>query len=1415
MYSRPVMVSSVEYYRTQDKRSRAENMQYYTDNEAAERDAQAYGVWKVPTNATGAPLTSQIENGQPVVWETIDKVSRGINPDNGEQFFERTKANKYVAIDATNSAPKPVSILYGMAKASAAEGGPNSIFAATMAAIILKAHTEANDKSMDYLYDIGAFQTRQGAGSKERAGATYYAVAQFTHFTSRDGDMQLHTHNVIPNAGRREDGQIGALDNYKFNAYRGAASALYRAEMFQIIKREFAEHGIGVSVSKDGRNLTIDGVSDDLCTHFSKRRKAILEKMQDMGFDGTANNMQAAQIASYDTRGKKESLPPIEDLYKLWNLEAKSLGHSFESVIENVNMTAQKVERERAEAWSATQAEAQENGEEIAADPFAQEFAKLKKTAAEKVLEFESAFEGRQFLTSTLEQLQAHVGADEALRLYEEVKAESGLVEIGTKGRAKEAVYSTEAMMTMEFEILDMAKKMQGNLSPIPHDTIAARLAQGITPPNGKTFWLKPEQEGLVYAMLGQNQLNANTGDAGTGKTTTMVKVREIAEDFGLKVHIAGPTNRSVDVLQQEVGIDRDNAYSIARLIMDYNKGKLQLSAADLVIIDEAGMIGSREWHSLSKIAYETGARFSFVGDYKQLPPVAAGAPMRAVVDLIGGARLTEIARQDEQWQREASKALADNRIEDAITAYSDQGSIIICDDADDVEKRTVDRYFDLKDTQPGSIVVLATTNAEVARLNMAIRERKIERGELTGDSIEIEAITRGKDGRRTDLALMTGDRIIIGETVKLNGERIANNSFGTVESITQREGEEPLLKIKWDDGRTMQFTPSEFVGYREEDDPLRKLPRIAIADAMTFYASQGMTAKHCINASRAPLSTEDTYVGMTRHKTTYTAFIDGARHANDLATGEGKTFTMSKTGGTKQEDDEPEGEATRDDIIKNYVSECSRASGKNNACDFLGGSKEFSEKFRGMNLGNREDNKMSNIMEATEKQPAFLKNAKPKTEAQKLKEQMERVANAPKETPKAKGGLLAPAEIDVLVRTNLADYMLSNGASYAKGEKQGKPIDDKNTKGGKAHEYSLTFGKGQGAVVIEKANGSWGFFMRDGTKGDIRNFVQWRDGGSFGAACAKLRDEFKTIDLKDPSIPYSRPERPAAPTETAKQRFDRLLSETYVAEKFAQVKAWWNEGREAVSQYLLGRGIEKETQAAFRRDFRCEGAETYDAQNKGGVMFAMKQSDGELTGFLRKGPRPSLDDKRDFSKNADGTERHMIVLGDPMTAKRIYVGEPPIDGLTLFQKDGRPEGSAIMATSGSAPERGLAMVYKIAKENPNAEWVWVGQNDDPNPKTGIKADEYNEGKVREAITEGNAAAKIDTRRPPIQFKDWNDEHRGIAKPIQRTAEQIAVFENTKEAYEARKVEIVRKAEKTAEAKPPEPTKGPKGPSMG
>src|SRR3546814_5227365 len=92
--------------------------------------------------------------------------------------------------------------------------------------------------------------------------------------------------------------------------------------------------------------------------------------------------------------------------------------------------------------------------------------------------------------------------------------------------------------------------------------------------------------------------------------------------------------------------------------------------------LDEAGMIGTRQMECVLSHAEQAGAKVVLVGDPEQLQAIEAGAAFRAVTERHGWAEITEIRRQCEDWQRDATKALATGRAGEAIHAYEAHGMV-------------------------------------------------------------------------------------------------------------------------------------------------------------------------------------------------------------------------------------------------------------------------------------------------------------------------------------------------------------------------------------------------------------------------------------------------------------------------------------------------------------------------------------------------------------------------------------------------------------------------------------------------------------------------------------------------------------------------------------------------------------------
>ena len=118
-------------------------------------------------------------------------------------------------LDLTFSAPKSVSTLFAL-------GDPE------VAREVREAHRSAVEQTIRYLETLSARAARGHhgpAGEGRWVGTGGWLAAAFEHVTSRSDDPQLHTHVVIPNLVRGEDGQWGAFDTHE--TYRQALTGGY------------------------------------------------------------------------------------------------------------------------------------------------------------------------------------------------------------------------------------------------------------------------------------------------------------------------------------------------------------------------------------------------------------------------------------------------------------------------------------------------------------------------------------------------------------------------------------------------------------------------------------------------------------------------------------------------------------------------------------------------------------------------------------------------------------------------------------------------------------------------------------------------------------------------------------------------------------------------------------------------------------------------------------------------------------------------------------------------------------------------------------------------------------------------------------------------------------------------------------
>jgi hypothetical protein len=226
---------------------------------------------------------------------------------------------------------------------------------------------------------------------------------------------------------------------------------------------------------------------------------------------------------------------------------------------------------------------------------------------------------------------------------------------------------------------------------------------------------------------------------------------REAWEAAGYEVRGVALSGIAAENLESGSGIA---SRTIASMEHGWQRGRDMLSARDVLVIDEAGMVGTRQLERVLSHAAEAGAKVVLVGDPQQLQSIEAGAAFRSIHERHGGAEIGEVRRQREDWQRDATRDLANRRTGNALLAYRSHGMVHEAQTREQARGNLIDRWDRDRQASPDRTrIILTHTNDEVRALNEAARERMRAAGDL-GNEVRV-TVERG------DRGFASGDRVM------------------------------------------------------------------------------------------------------------------------------------------------------------------------------------------------------------------------------------------------------------------------------------------------------------------------------------------------------------------------------------------------------------------------------------------------------------------------------------------------------------------------------------------------------------------------------------------------------------------------------------------------------------------------------
>jgi ATP-dependent exoDNAse (exonuclease V) alpha subunit len=249
---------------------------------------------------------------------------------------------------------------------------------------------------------------------------------------------------------------------------------------------------------------------------------------------------------------------------------------------------------------------------------------------------------------------------------------------------------------------------------------------------DGELAGLSAEQrKAAEHVLTSRNTVTGVVGKAGTGKTRMMrATVDAIEASSGQKVFVFAPSSQASRGVLKKEGFA--NAETLEMLLQ--NEKLQQQTKGQVLWVDEAGLISTRDMKRLMDVAKQGGNRVILSGDYTQHASVEAGDALR-ILEKEGGvglARLTEIRRQTEPGYRKAVQAIAEGSgkaAQKGFDALDRMGSVI---EASGQERHGMLVRDYLQAQEEGkSALIIAPTHAEGDRLTSELRTALKERGAI------------------------------------------------------------------------------------------------------------------------------------------------------------------------------------------------------------------------------------------------------------------------------------------------------------------------------------------------------------------------------------------------------------------------------------------------------------------------------------------------------------------------------------------------------------------------------------------------------------------------------------------------------------------------------------------------------------
>ncbi|MDF1597158.1 MAG: MobF family relaxase [Acidimicrobiia bacterium] len=799
--------------------------------------------------------------------EGLVRLFDGQHPATGERLGRSLRRDGVAAWDVTFSADKSVSLLWALGDEQTRQQ-------------VLEAFEEATSQALGYLESV-ASSTRGASrtpvlddnghpvlnenGSPRFRVVTWpiptsgYVAASFTEFTSRADDPQLHTHVVVANKVKGTDGVWRTVDGRLLYRYQLAAGYLHEA----VLRRELTQR-LGVCWQPVSNGMAdIEGFTRPQIEAFSRRRHQLETWRQEQGLPGTA---AARQVAVLATRAPKRD-HPLTDLEVEWLERAVEVGLTpnqitrlmgasrevtpidtevlFDRLASAEGLTERVSTFGRAEVVKEVAAALPEGGTRNQIEHLAETFLRTREVVpllpthiAEQAEELDGPIDVER------DRLDVLTEAEATGRM---MRRRDGTL---FPGISHEHRYTTTELLVTEQRIIEQAISGVGaGRWTAPHRLVEGRLRRHRHLTDG-------QREMVRRFATSTNTIDIGIGPAGTGKTAVMEVIGQLATITGTPILGGALAGRTAAGLQAATGIP---SVTLTRLIGESKDHGLPHGA--IVVIDEAGMVGTRQLASIADLVEQAEGKLILIGDDRQLPEIDAGGLFRVLANRLPAVELTDNIRQQHEWERAALTELRDGSTDQAIEAYRQRGRVIIGQNQDDTTGRAVTDWY-RHVTATGDLtsgLLITHNNNTVTELNERARTQLAASNRLHGPALEV--------GERV---FQAGDRILCRQNQTRLG--VLNGDLATVVSADPNHG---TLTVQLDRDPETRNLPAWYLDQGH----------VEYGYALTGHKAQGVTTGRTFVLIDGTTDREWAYVAMSRGRQTNTLYLTNVGPADEQCT--------------------------------------------------------------------------------------------------------------------------------------------------------------------------------------------------------------------------------------------------------------------------------------------------------------------------------------------------------------------------------------------------------------------------------------------------------------------------------------------------------------------------------------------------